>query len=321
MIEQAAIDRIKQSTDLAAVIRASGVELKRKGKQFIGLCPFHDDRTPSLIVDPKKNLWNCLGACGEGGDVYKFVMRREGVDFREAHQRLSAECGVRSAESEPAALAAQDLPWLERAVAHYHRCLLETPRAQDYLKSRGLAAPETATTFRVGYVDGSLLKILSEEGRAALQRLGVLDAKGRELLAGCVVFPLLDAARGQAVNLYGRHTERAQHLYLPGARRGVFNAARARNADEIIVAESVIDACAVWSAGVRKVQCVYGVNGLTDDLLAHWQECRVARVVWLLDSDEAGRQAAPLFETRLQENKPFTLNQLDAALRAVQLAA
>ena len=309
MIEQSEIDGLKRSIDLAALVRASGVALKRQGKQFIGLCPFHDDRTPSFIVDPKKNLWNCLGACGAGGDVYQFVMKREGVDFRAAHQwlrdkalgRLSAECGVRNAESEPtAAVSANDLPWLERAVAHYHRCLLETPAAQDYLKSRGLTAPELVTTFRLGYVDGSLVKILSDEGKAALERVGVLDAKGRELMAGCVVFPLVNAASGQAVNLYGRHVERAQHLYLPGARRGVFHPEGARNVAEVVVTESVIDAGALWSAGVRNVLPVYGVNGLTDDLIAHLQECRVARVVLLLDNDEAGRAAAPLCSTRLQ---------------------
>ena len=76
----------------------------------------------------------------------------------------------------------------------------------------------------------------------------------------------LAAASGQVVNLYGRHIERAQHLYLPGARRGVFNPAGARNAEEIIVTESVLDACAVWSAGLRNVLSVYGVNGLTDDI-------------------------------------------------------
>jgi DNA primase len=139
MIEQSEIDGLKRSIDLAALVRAGGVALKRKGKQLIGLCPFHDDRTPSLIVDPKKNLWNCLGACGAGGDVYAWVMRREGVDFRAAHQwlrdralgRTSAECGRRSAESEEETPQAGDEQWLERVVAHYHRCLLETPRAQD----------------------------------------------------------------------------------------------------------------------------------------------------------------------------------------------
>lgn len=317
MIEQNEIDGLKRSIDLAALVRASGVTLKRKGKQFIGLCPFHDDHSPSLIVDPKKNLWNCLGACGAGGDVYAWVMRREGLDFRQAHQwlrnkalgRTSAECGRSdapnwSAESNTAATPqAGDEQWLERVVAHYHRCLLETPAAQDYLQSRGLRAPELVTTFRVGYADGSLVKMLSDEGKAALQRLGVLTESGRELMAGCVVFPLLDAASGRAVNLYGRHLERAQHLYLPGVRRGVFNATGARNVEEVVVTESVMDAAAIWSAGVRNVQCVYGVHGLTDDVMQHWQECRVARVVWLLDSDDAGRAAAPLFEQRLQEKQ------------------
>jgi DNA primase len=82
----------------------------------------------------------------------------------------------------------------------------------------------------------------------------------------------------------------------------MFNAAGARNVEEIVVSESVIDAAAVWSAGVRNVQCVYSVHGLTDDLLAHWRECRVARAVLLLDDDAAGRTAAPLLAQRLAEH-------------------
>lgn len=310
MIEQAEIDRIKRSTDLAALIRAAGVELKRKGKQLVGLCPFHEDREPSLIVDPKKQLWNCLGACAEGGDVYKFVMKREGLDFKAAHQRLSgaAPAAVSApAEPEPKAEAsAADLRWLERAVAHYHKRLLETPAAQDYLRSRGISAPECAATFRLGYADGSLLKIISPAGKAALARLGVITESGRELLQGCVIFPLLEAANGQVVSLYGRHTTRAQHLYLPGERRGVFNPEGARNTEEVVITESVIDAAAVWSAGLRHVLPVYGVNGLTEEMISHLQECRVSRVVLLLDSDDAGQHAAQVMEQRL---------------RAVQMAA
>lgn len=307
MIEQAEIERIKRETDLAQLVAASGVKLKRKGKQLVGLCPFHDDHEPSLIVDPKKQLWNCLGACGAGGDVYQFVMKRDGLDFKAAHQLLSA--GRHSGNSEPpptlsappaAAVSAADLRWLDRAVTHYHRCLLSTPLAQDYLRRRGITAPEFATTFRLGYADGSLLEIISPEGQAALQRLGVLTETGRELLSGCVIFPLLEAASGQVVNLYGRHTERAQHLYLPGARRGVFNPQGAQQTDEVILTESVIDAAAVWSAGLRNVLPVYGVNGLTDELLAHLQACRVRRVTLLLDSDDAGQHAAQVIEQRLR---------------------
>lgn len=156
MIEQAEIDRVKQGADLAALIRAAGVELKRKGKQIVGLCPFHDDHEPSLIVDPKKQLWNCLGACGAGGDVYQFVMKRDGLDFKAAHLLLSAGSYSGSNEETPAVSAlpaapvsVADLQRLERAVEHYHRCLLATPRAQDYLRSRGITAAEFASAFRI----------------------------------------------------------------------------------------------------------------------------------------------------------------------------
>lgn len=202
MIEQAEIERIKRETDLAQLVTASGVKLERKGKQLVGLCPFHDDHEPSLIVDPKKQLWNCLGACGAGGDVYQFVMKRDGLDFKAAHQLLSA--GRHSGEPPPtlsappsAAAGAADLRWLDRAVTHYHRRLLATPAAQDYLRSRGITAPEFATAFRIGYADGSLLEVISPAGQAALQRLGVLTETGRELLSGCVIFPLLEAASGR----------------------------------------------------------------------------------------------------------------------------
>jgi DNA primase catalytic core len=312
MIEQSEIDRIKQSTDLPTLIRARGVSLKRKGKQLVGLCPFHDDHEPSLIVDPKKQLWNCLGACSEGGDVYRWVMKAEGVDFRTAHVRLSGECGLQpikaAAESQVEAATAEDLIWLERAVEHYHRRLLETPAAQDYLRARGITAPEFAQTFRLGYADDSLLQVLSPEGTAALKRIGVLTDKGRELMPGCVIFPLVQAASGQVVNLYGRHAGKpdqrslpgAQHLYLPGVRRGVFNPQGARNAEEVIITESVIDAAAVWSAGLRNVIPAYGTNGLTDDLITHLQECRVKRVALMLDADDAGQHAAQLMQARLE---------------------
>jgi DNA primase len=309
MIEQAEIDRVKQSTDLQTLVRARGVTLKRKGKQLVGLCPFHDDHEPSLIVDPKKQLWNCLGACSEGGDVYKWVMKSEGIGFREAHERLQLMQGAPGVErgDDPQSV---DPIWLERTTAHYHRRLLETPAAQDYLSSRGIIAPEFATTFRVGYADGTLPEIISAEGRAALKRIGVITENGRELMGGCVIFPLVDAASGRVVSLYGRrcgkeealYPEGARHLYLPGPWRGVFNPQGARNADEVIVTESVIDAAAVWSAGLRNVMPAYGVNGLTDEIVGHLQECRVKRVALALDSDDVGQYAAQRFSERLKES-------------------
>ena len=164
LIDKAEIERVKRGNDLAALVRGRGVKLTRRGRQLVGLCPFHEDHEPSFIVDPKKQLWNCLGACNEGGDVYRFVMKADGVDFREAHQRLGGS------EPEAKPVSADDLHWLERAVEHYHKRLLETPAAQEYLRSRGIAAPEIIGAFRLGYSDGDAY------GEAAAGRHGGAEA-------------------------------------------------------------------------------------------------------------------------------------------------
>jgi DNA primase catalytic core len=310
LIDKPEIERVKRTNELVAFIRSRGVTLTQRGKQFVGLCLFHPDTEPSLIVDPRKQLWNCLGACHEGGDVYRFVMKAEGVDFREAHRRLGGH------EAEAKSVAVEDQQWLERAVDHYHARLLETPAAQDYLRSRGITAAEFVTAFRVGYSDGMLAEKLPAEGRRALRRIGVLTGSGRELMRGCVIFPLVAAVgshSGHVVGLYGRSIEGRRHLYLPGERRGIFNPQGARNTDEVIITESVIDAAALWSAGLRNVIPTYGTTGLTEEIVSHLVECRVKRVVLMMDADDAGRAAAFEMTERLAA--------LNIAARSVELPA
>ena len=91
-IPQSELERLKRETDLVELVRASGVELKRHGKDLLGLCPFHDDKEPSLVVTPGKNLWNCLGACGEGGTVVDWVMRTQGVGTLPGDLRSPGGC-------------------------------------------------------------------------------------------------------------------------------------------------------------------------------------------------------------------------------------
>ena len=365
-IDKAEIERVKTSQDLVALAQSKGIKLVRKGKQWVGLCPFHNDHEPSLIVDPRKQLWNCLGACREGGDVYKFVMKSEGLDFRQAHLRLGGQelpwpetstpvpkkgvsaktrttggeerdrkeslaepPGLSGSESRPSpvdvtAVAAVAPPsvldqvWLERTAEHYAKRLKETPQAQQYLASRGLGSAELVAAFGLGYSDGSLPEKLPPEGRQALQRAGVLTERGQELMKDCVVFPLVDPFSLRVVSLYGRHIPRQRvsalsHLYLPGERRGVFNPQGARNTEEVILTESVIDAAALWSVGIRNGIPVYGINGLTEVIL-HWlEECRVKRVVLMLDSDEAGRAAVATMSARIEER--------GLAVRSVELPA
>jgi hypothetical protein len=250
-------------------------------------------------------------------------MKSEGLDFRQAHLRLGgsdvlapslsargarrkpgpagrAKTAPSAAPGAPPPLAVEEQRWLKKVVEHYHRRLLYTPAAQQYLVDRGVQIIDAISVFDLGYIDGTLLEILSPEGAEALKRIGVLTEQGQELMGGCIVFPLVDSS-GRVVSLYGRHTQRRLHLYLPGPHRGIFNPNGARSAEEVILTESILDAAALWGAGLHNVIPAYGVNGLTEEILAHLAECRVRKVVLLLDSDEAGRAAGTAFAARLAE--------------------
>jgi len=317
-----AIEGVKRRHDLVVVIESRGVKLERKGKNYVGLCPFHEDHEPSLVVNPDKQLWHCFGACSgnggkSGGDVFAFVARKDGVTFLEAMKKLGYEEPTRAgsrrpgAAAEPAAsAAAAPSPAISEAgrrhllasvVGHYCRVFRERPEGQAYLTSRGLADPEMLQAFEVGYVDGSLPKTFDTGGEIARALLdaGLLTASGRELFSGCVVLPLRLPEEG-IVGLYGRHTQRDQHLYLPGPRRGVFHWQAFKGSNHVVLTESVIDALSLYQAGIRNVSCVYGVQGLTADHEELVQRFRVKRVTLCLDDDAAGERATGVIGDRLR---------------------
>ena len=322
-IENEDILALKQNISLAGVVRSRGVELKKKGRQLWGLCPFHEDTEASFAVDERKGLWNCLGKCGEGGDAFSFVMKADGIGFAEAFALLQEIEPQRRRDAEEDKQLTTDnrpqttaLEYLEKAVSYYHKSLVKNEKAIAYLQSRGIT-PEAVRVFRLGYVDGTLRGRVNPDGRRSLESLGLLNEKGNETMYGSVVFPLVDAGTNQAVGLYARHTEKQQHLYLSGKRRGLFNPAGAKETDEIVLTESVIDALALWSIGIRNVTCAYGVNALTDEILAHLQESRIRRVVLMLDADDAGREAALKFAEKLSaigiESRTVDLPAKDAS--------
>ncbi len=160
-------------------------------------------------------------------------------------------------------------------------------------------------------MDGTLRDKLNPGGKEALESIGLLNERGNETMFGSVVFPLVDANSQNPVGLYARHIEKRQHLYLSGKRRGVFNPAGAKETDEVIITESVIDALALWSIGIRNVTCSYGVNGLTDEIINHLSESRIKKVTLMLDSDESGREAVGKFAAKL--------NEIGIASRSVEL--
>jgi DNA primase len=333
MIEKDRIESIKASVDLVALINAKGITLKKNGKSYFGLCPFHHDTHPSLSVNPSKNLWQCFG-CGAGGDVIRFVELFDQVDFKEAVKRLSplnfatgqADNDFKSSAStgRPAKPAKQDLTVKERkllskVVSYYQHTLTQDNRGINYLKNdRGITDNQTLKDFGAGYVNGTLLEILPEDEGVikALKRIGILNNKGHEVFYNCVVFPLYNS-RGTIVNLYGRSIDddpassrpgrdyaatSVTHLYLPGPRSGIVNRQAVKRSQSIILTESIIDALTLYDQGFKNVVPIYGVNGLIDDHLSLFNR-KVREAYLVFDADEAGQKASEAVALRLKEKE------------------
>ncbi len=321
-IEKSDIARLKEEISLVRLVEASGVRLEKRGKDFVGCCPFHDDKTPSLVISPDKNLWNCLGACGMGGDVIEWVKHREGISFRHAVELLQNDYDPVALAAEPVkrstvrrldfTAAAEDQKLLSQVIDYYHKTLKQSPEALDYLKRRGLAHPELIETFRLGFANRTLGYRLPQknrkagaEVRARLQALGLLRSSGHEHFSGSLVIPVLDM-NGQVSEVYGRKITDGlrkgtpKHLYFPGPHKGVFNCKAVKASEEIILCESLIDALTFWCAGYRHVTASFGTGGFTDEILQAFCDHKVKRVLIAYDRDAAGNEAADKLAARLQ---------------------
>ena len=322
MIPDDEIERIKRGTDLAAVIRARGVELKPSGHDLVGLCPFHGDHDPSMRVTPGKGLWRCM-SCGATGNVIQFVQRFDGVSFRHAFELLkgggaAAFVGAPTCQpvkkttvprlASPLSADADDQAALGQVLDYYHGRLKENPPALAYLKKRGIADEEAIAAFRIGFVDRTLGLRLPQanrkEGavsRERLQRLGLLRDTGHEHLRGRIVFPVV-AESGEVGTVYGRAIDdggkHERHLFLPGPQRGVWNPACLRS-EEVIVTEGIIDALTFWCAGMRNVTTGYSAKALPEELLDALVAAKVARVFIAFDRDKTGEDGAEAVAAQL----------------------
>ncbi len=181
-------DRIKSQTDIVSVITSYGISLEKKGSSFMGLCPFHEDKNPSLSVDQSKGLFHCFG-CGAGGDIFDFVMKHQGVEFREALSILkgSGDTNLKSKEAKPSktitekkdssVIAKSPLGGLEDVADYYHRQLSSYPEATAYLKKRGIYAPELLGRLKVGYCPGDLKEQTFRDPVSGAERGGPLYGK------------------------------------------------------------------------------------------------------------------------------------------------
>jgi DNA primase catalytic core len=311
------VERLKREVSVQRLAEARGIKLHRHGADLLGLCPFHDDRSPSLVITPAKNLWHCLGACNEGGTVIDWVMKANGISFRHAvellredHLPLAAapiqpvKHGTVRKLPPPVARDADDRELLLQVVSYYSETLKQSPEAMRYLESRGLKSPEIIDRFRLGFANRTLGYRLPAKNRAAgaemrgrLQKLGILRESGHEHFNGSLVIPVINPA-GDVMEMYGRKVTSnlregtPNHLYLPGEHRGVWNEEALIASKEVILCEALIDALTFWVAGFRNVTASYGVNGFTADHRAAFAQHGIERVYIAYDRDEAGNNAA-----------------------------
>ena len=323
-IPESEIERIKQQTDLAALVRARGVELARHGtKDLIGRCPFHaDNDTPNFIVSPGKGLFHCM-ACGAAGNAIQFVQKLDHVSFRLAYELLveAGPAGVTPSAGTTRASALrrldrpldgteEDAALMEKVVAYYHERLLQTPAALEYLRGRGLYHEDAFKTFHIGFADRTLGLRMPEGSckagealRTRFQALGLMRESGHEHMTGCVVLPIRNEA-GRVSEMYGRRITKGLlkgtplHLYLPGPHAGVWNL-DALTPPEIILCEAPLDALTFWVNGIRNVTFIYGTQGFTGDIFDALLRRGVQRVRIAYDADEAGNQAAARDAERL----------------------
>ena len=321
-IPEAELEGIKRGTDLAALVRAKGIELRpHGGGHLAGKCPFHEDSTPSFIVTPAKNLFHCLG-CGAGGTVIDFVMRHDGLSFRHAVEVLrSGQASVLVATTSPTkhstvprlpapvAYDADDQTLLAQVIDYYHERLMQTPAALAYLEKRGIGSEEAIKHFRLGFADRTLGLRLPQKNRHTgaairerLERLGVYRESGHEHLNGCLVVPIL-GPDGAVLGAYGRKIIENQstgirHLYLPGPHRGLWNPA-CLGSREVILCEALLDALTFWTHGFKNVTTAYGVEGFTEELLDALVLAKTERVLIAFDRDEAGERGAAKVAERL----------------------
>jgi DNA primase len=330
-------DRVRDAVDMVDLV-GTRVELRRAGaNRMEGLCPFHEERTPSFGINPAEKLFYCFG-CGEGGDAFKFVQLTEGVDFKGSLEWLADRFGVELEVVEEDAAAAERrkerdrlLELLERTAAFYVRYLWDSDEAapaREYLAGRGLEEG-ALREFRVGYAPSAWDKVLVASRRTGfgdreLMAAG-LASKGREgrtydRFRRRIMFPLCDA-RGRVLGFGARAMGVDQKpKYLNSSDNAVYHKGRhlfgtdiarapAAKLGEVVVAEGYTDVIAMHQAGLRHTVGLMGTALTTEQV----QElAKLAKTVLLaLDADAAGQEAM------LRAQRVATRQNL--ALRVVEL--
>lgn len=309
-----AVAEIKAKLDIADFIGRS-VPLSRSGRNLKGRCPFHQERTASFYVFPDRGSWRCFGACGEGGDIFSFVQRRDGLDFSTALRELAREAGVELSRGNAERRARREqLARLVSAAAAFYQGQLAGEggaEAREYLTAgRGLS-PDTIATWTLGWAPDEWRMLRDHLAGRGFEEVDMLAAGllvepqegGREAydrFRNRVTIPLTDD-RGVFIGMAGRsvHGEEPKYLNSPQTElfdkgRTLFGMDRAaaviRETGQAVVVEGYMDVIGPWQAGFRNVVATMGTS-LTEQHVAILRRA-AHRVVLALDADSAGLAAA-----------------------------
>ena len=309
------IDEIKAKIDILDLVTEAGVKLRKSGRNYTGFCPFHDNkRTPAFVVWPESGLWKCFGACGEGGDIFKFVMKKEGIDFREAMRKLAARAGVEVQEYQretPQQKEAYDnlRKLLEDAIIYYRGHLVRNKEILNYLHEKRGLTDATIETFGLGYAPSGYDNAInhftqrgySEQELVDAGLLSERDSGGHyDRFRNRIMIPIRDE-QGRMAGFGARIVDPNDNpKFLNSPETPIFSKGRIlygldrarkpiRVADQAVIVEGYLDVIALHQAGYENVVSPMG-TALTEDQLRLLKRL-TRKIVLALDPDAAGQKA------------------------------
>jgi DNA primase len=309
------IDEIKAKIDIVDLVSEAGVKLRHAGRNYTGFCPFHDNKkTPAFVVWPESGTWRCFGACNEGGDIFKFVMKREGIDFKEALGKLAARAGVELKEYQresPEQREAYDnlRKLLEDAVIFYRSHLVANKEIMTYLREKRGLTDASIETFGLGYAPQSWDSALTHFTQRGYSQQDLFDAgllSERESggyydrFRHRIMIPIRDE-QGRMAGFGARIVDPDDiPKFLNSPETPIFSKGRLlygldrarkpiRQADQAVIVEGYLDVIALHQAGYENVVSPMG-TALTEDQLRLLKRS-TRRIVLALDPDTAGQKA------------------------------
>lgn len=304
-------DEIKQRIDIVDLINEY-VPLKKRGSNYIGLCPFHNEKTPSFSVNPARGFFHCFG-CHKGGDIFTFLMEIENIEFKEALEILAGRAGVTLKKSNFSYEKPEVKDFKERLLEvntlakDYYKKMLYDPKSkkvQDYVRERKINR-ESLEEFELGYSDGNVYEFLKRKGYTDKEIIesGLCykrdDGKVIDRFWGRLIFPIKDIM-GNVLAFGGRNLDKDSKyakyintsdtpIYNKGHHLFGLNLARQYCKEKLIIVEGYMDVLSLHQAGVKNAVAALG-TALTD-MQANLIKSRTKEVLTCYDSDEAGTNA------------------------------